>query len=108
MITLKNGEACLKPLDLFADIDPLVSEPSVEQDDGNILQIEEGLIQHLSSEDEKDSCDSEWEIEDGNVFDVIAQHLRFVIFLDFRQSCFQTTLFIFSISFFSLYKVVLD
>ena len=27
---LKNGETCLGPLDLFADIDPLVSEPSVE------------------------------------------------------------------------------
>ena len=26
---LKNGETCLKPLDPFADIDPLVSEPSV-------------------------------------------------------------------------------
>ena len=30
---LKNGETCLEPLDPFADIDPLVSEPSVEQDD---------------------------------------------------------------------------
>ena len=79
-----------------------------EQDDGNMLQIKEGLIQHLSSEDEKDSCDSEWEIEDGNAFEVIAQELWFVIFLDFLQTYFQTTLFIFSISFFSLYKVVLD
>ena len=73
-----------------------------------MLQIKEGLIQHLSSEDEKDSCDSEWEIEDGNAFEVIAQELWFVIFLDFLQTYFQTTLFIFSISFFSLYKVVLD
>ena len=40
-----------------------------------MFQIEEGLIQHLSSEDEKDSCDLEWEIEDGNVFDVIAQEM---------------------------------
>ena len=70
---LKNGETCLEPLDLFADIDPLVSKSSVEQDDGNMLQIEEGLIQHLPSKDEKDSCDSEQEIDDGNVFDVIAQ-----------------------------------
>ena len=30
---MKNGETCLEPLDPFADIDPLVSEPSVEQDD---------------------------------------------------------------------------
>ena len=30
---LKNGEICLEPLDPFADIDPLVREPSVEQDD---------------------------------------------------------------------------
>ena len=45
-------------LDPFADIDPLVSESSVEQDDGNMLQIEEGLIQHLSSVYEKDSCNS--------------------------------------------------
>ena len=55
---LKNGETCLEPLDQFADIDPLVSESSVEQDDGNMLQIEEGLIQHLSSVNEKDSCNS--------------------------------------------------
>ena len=66
-------ETCLEPLDPFTDIDPLVSVPSVEQDDGNMLQIEERLIQHLPSEDEKDPCDSEWEIDDGNVFDVIAQ-----------------------------------
>ena len=72
---LKNGETCSEPLDPFADIDPLVSEPSVEQNDSNILQIGEGLIQHLSSENEKDSCDSEWEFEDGNIFDVIAQEL---------------------------------
>ena len=72
---LKNGETCLEPLNPFANIDPLVSKPSVEQDDSNILQIDEGLIQHLSSENEKDSCDSEWEFEDGNIFDVIAQEL---------------------------------
>ena len=72
---LKNGETCLELLDPFADIDPLLSEPSVKQDDGNMLQIEEGLIQHLSFKDEKYSCDSEWEIEDGNVSDVIAQEL---------------------------------
>ena len=30
---LKNEETCLEPLDPLADIDPLVSEPSVEQDD---------------------------------------------------------------------------
>ena len=65
----------MEPLDPFADIDPLVSEPSVEQDDNNILQIDKGLIQHLSSEDEKDSCDSEWEFKDGNVFDVIDQEM---------------------------------
>ena len=52
------------PLDQFANIDPLVSEPSVEQDDSNTLQIDEGLVQHLSSEDDKDSCDLEWEFED--------------------------------------------
>ena len=56
--SLKNGETCLEPLDLFADTDPLVSEPSVEQDDSNILQINKGLIQHLSSGDIKDSCNS--------------------------------------------------
>ena len=44
---LKNGETCLEPLDLFADVDPLISESSVEQDGGNILQIEEGLIHYL-------------------------------------------------------------
>ena len=49
----------MEPLDPFADIDPLVSEPSVEQDDSNIPQIDEGLIQHLSPENEKDFCDSE-------------------------------------------------
>ena len=56
---LKNGETCLEPLNPFANIDPLVSEPSVEQDDSNIPQIDEGLIQHLSPENEKDFCDSE-------------------------------------------------
>ena len=65
----------METLDPFADIDPLVSESSVEQDDSNILQIDKGLIQHLSSEDEKDSCDSEWEFEDGDIFYVIAQEL---------------------------------
>ena len=34
---LKNEETCLEPLDAFADIDPLVSKPCVEQDDSNIL-----------------------------------------------------------------------
>ena len=68
-------ETCLEPLDPCADIDPLVSKHSIEQDGGNIFQIEEGLIQHLSSEDEKDSCDVELEFEDGNIFDVIAQEL---------------------------------
>ena len=72
---LKNGETCLEPLDLFADINPLVSEPSVEQDDSDIFQIDKGHIQHLSSKDEKDSCDSKWEFEDGNIFDGIAQEL---------------------------------
>ena len=72
---LKNGETCLEPLDPFADIDPLLSEPSVEQDDSNILQIDEGLIQQLSSENEKDACDSEWEFEDGTIFEVIAEEL---------------------------------
>ena len=32
---LKNSDTCLEPLDAFADIDPIVSEPSVEQDDSN-------------------------------------------------------------------------
>ena len=73
--SLKNGETCVEPLNPFANIDPQVSEPSVEQDGNNILQIDVGLIQHLSSENEKDSCDSEWEFEDGNIFDVIAQEL---------------------------------
>ena len=70
---LKNGETCLEQLASFADIDPQVSEPFVEQDGSNIHQISEGLIQHLLSEDEKDSCDSELEFEDRNVFDIIAQ-----------------------------------
>ena len=52
---LKNSDTCLEPLDPFADIDPIVSEPSVEQDDSNMLQIDEGLIQHLLSEDEANS-----------------------------------------------------
>ena len=89
--TMKNGDACLELLDPFADIDPLVREPSVEQDDSNILQIDKGLIQHLSSEDEKDSCNSEKEFEDANIFYVITQELLFVIFIDFLQSYFQNT-----------------
>ena len=89
---LKNGKTCLVPLDSFADIDSLVSEPSVEQDDSNILQIDKGHIQYLSSKDEKDSCDSEREFGDWNIFDVTAQELWFVTFIDFLQSCFQNTL----------------
>ena len=90
-----------------------VSEPSIEQDDSDIFQIDKGLIQHLSSEDEKDSYNSEWEFEDGNIFGVIAQELWFVIFIDFLQSYFQNTLhlnfiFILSIFSFSLYEIVLD
>ena len=72
---LKNGETCLEPLNPFADIGPLASKPSAEKDNSNILHIDEGLIQHLSSENEEDSCDSEWEFEDGNIFDVVAQEL---------------------------------
>ena len=34
---LKNGETCLEPLGPFADIDPLVTKPSVEQNDSNIF-----------------------------------------------------------------------
>ena len=48
-----------------------------------MLQINEGLIQGLLSEDETDSCDSEWKFEDGNVFNVIVQELRFVNITDF-------------------------
>ena len=88
----KNSDTCLEPLDPFADIDPLLSEPSVEQDESNMLQIHEGLIQHLLSEDETNSCDSEWEFEDGNVFGVIAQELWFVNFINFLQSYVQITL----------------
>ena len=33
----KNGETCLEPLDSFADIDPLVRKPSVEQNDSNLF-----------------------------------------------------------------------
>ena len=65
----------MRPFYPFANIDLLVREPSVEQDDSNMFRIGEGLIQHLLSEDETDSCDSEWEVEDGNFFDVIAQKL---------------------------------
>ena len=57
-----------------------------------MLQTEEGLIQHLPSENEKNSFDLEWEFENGNVFDVIAQELWFEIFTDFLQSYFQNTL----------------
>ena len=89
---LKNEETCLEPLESFADIDPLVSEPSVEQDDIVCSKLTKVLFKHLSSEEEKDSCDSESESEYENVFDVIAQELRFVIFIDFLQSYFQNTL----------------
>ena len=69
-------ETCLlEPLDPCTDIDPLVSEPSVEQDDGNMLQVDAGLIKHLSSKDDKASCELEWEFDDGNIFNVIAQEL---------------------------------
>ena len=71
----------MEPLNPFANIDPPTLnpfaniKPFVEQNVSDIIQMDKGLIQHLSSEDEKDSCDSEWEFEDGNIFDVIAQEL---------------------------------
>ena len=69
-------ETCLlEPLDPCTDIDPLVSEPSVEQDDSNMLQVDAGLIKHLSSKDDKASWELEWEFDDGNIFNVIAQEL---------------------------------
>ena len=71
---LKNEETCLEPLDLFADIEPLVREPSVEQDDNNMFQIGEGLIS-ICRPKMKRNCDSEREFEDGNVFDVIVLKL---------------------------------
>ena len=113
----KDHKCTEKWRNLFGTIgpvcNPLVSEPSVEQDDSDIFQIDKGHIQHLSSEDEKDSCDSKWEFEDGNIFDGIAQELWFVIFIHFLQSYFQNAphlnlIFIFSIFSFSLYKIVLD
>ena len=70
---LKCTETCLEQLESFADVDPQLSEPFVEQDGSNIHQISEGLIKHLLSEDEKDSCDSKLEFEDRNFFDIIAQ-----------------------------------
>ena len=81
----------MEALDPFAAID-LVSKPSVEQDDSNMLQINESLIQHLLSDEQMNSCDSEWELEDANVFDAIAQELLFVNFIDFLQSFFQNRL----------------
>ena len=64
---LKNRETCLEPLDTFADIDPLVSEPSVEQDDVIYSKSMKVLL--------NDSCNSEWEFQDGDIFDVIVQEL---------------------------------
>ena len=51
-------ETCLEALDPFAAID-LVSKPSVEQDDSNMLQIKESLIQHLLSDEQMNPCDSD-------------------------------------------------
>ena len=63
-------------LDSFADIDPLVSQPSVDQDDHQLAAIEKDhLIQNHSSDDESESDESEWEYDDGNVFDLIAEEL---------------------------------
>ena len=56
---LKNRETCLTPLDPFANIDPLVSEASAEQDDSNTPNRRRSYSKHLSSENEKDSYDSE-------------------------------------------------
>ena len=66
----------MTPLDPFADIDPLVSQPSVDQDDHQLAAIDKDLIQNQSSEDESESDESQWEYEDdGNVFDFIAEEL---------------------------------
>ena len=69
--SLKNGETCLKPLDPFAyQARHLLNKMTIIY---SILR--KGFFQHLWSEDERDSCDSEWEIEDGNLFEVIALEL---------------------------------
>ena len=73
---LQKGESGLTPLDPFADIDPLVSQPSVDQDDHQLAAIDKDhLIQNHSSDDESESDESEWEYDDGNVFDLIAEEL---------------------------------
>ena len=68
---LKNGETGLEPLDPFAaQASHLLNKMTVIYS-----KSRKGFFQHLPSEDEKDYCDSEWQIEDGNLFDVIVLEL---------------------------------
>ena len=63
----EKGLEELPNLDPFHDIDPLATSDSLEEVDGNESETKRSM--YISSVDEDDE-DSEYEDEDGNIFDV--------------------------------------
>ena len=64
----EKGLEELPNLDPFHDIDPLATSDSLEEVDGNESETERSM--YISSSVDEDDEDSEYEDEDGNIFDV--------------------------------------
>ena len=64
----EKGLEELPNLDPFHDIDPLATSDSLEEVDGNESETEQSM--YISPSVDEDDEDSEYEDEDGNIFDV--------------------------------------
>ena len=109
---LKNGETCLEPLDPFADIDPLVSEPSVEQDDVIYSKWTKALFS-ICRPKMKRFLQLGEEVLRWKYFWCYSSGIVICNFYWFSTELFPkytslNLILIFSISFFSLYKIVFD
>ena len=64
----EKGLEELPNLDPFHDIDPLATSDSLEEVDGNESETKQSM--YISPSVDEDDEDSEYEDEDGNIFDV--------------------------------------
>ena len=64
----EKGLEELPNLDPFHDIEPLATSDSLEEVDGNESETERSM--YISPSVDEDDEDSEYEDEDGNIFDV--------------------------------------
>ena len=64
----EKGLEKLPNLDPFHDIDPLATSDSLKEVDGNESETERSM--YISPSIDEDDEDSEYEDEDGNIFDV--------------------------------------